>query len=396
MQSRAWIALVAVLSAASTGTEGQTQAQTPPVSPGVTETVTVSAREAKIIADAIHALKGSGDPFIATTVADNILKLADAMEASSRIYQIGPLTEQEQTVIDLGSYLQKHAVAGGPIRLQGRRPDSTEGSRVYTFTRSSLITLFADIAATGFIQVRTTHETKIIVVTRMIEDLNEQQGLIPEREILSGILRGFKDEDKRGVITDRVLDIAEALAASAVVYPFVPNDQQKVFRSRAQMGDGDVFEKVPQLREGMVNLSYGGAIYTASVEHFVWFFIRFLLEDQRHSDWNVKGGIDLGGKILDYLTAQLQVDALNTVGKALDAAGTTGSNGIPLGDFRVRGPIVDVVKRAPGVVQRPSTLGSDYCVLVVPPEQAQKLPKLRRWLEERTWDLRAKIAGARD
>ena len=390
MQLPSWIVITSLLTATSVGAQTQGQTQTPPPPPppqtpiqtGANFTVTVSAAEMDAIDHAVHELRDNPGGFIATTVADNILNLANAMVASGRTYEIGPLTPPELIVIDFDALLKKHAVDGGPIRLQLRQWNSTPGTVSYTFTRSSFIAFVADLAHVGIMRVRVVEQLKIIVVGRMIEDLNRQmQFFTPEREILTGILKGFQEMDKRGVISSRVLGIADGLAAGGIVYEFVPNDEQKAFDHLTQMEEGGAFAPALKAQAGKVNVRYGGAIYSASVEHCVFFFIRFTLDD-----------IDLGGKILDYLTWQLQLDVMNAVTAALNAAGNAGPDGIPLGDFYTRGPGLDVVKRAPGILQMPSALGPDYCVLVVSPKEALKRPELQKWLAARAQDLRNKVA----
>ena len=395
MRLRAVITFVLVLAAfAQAGGQNQTQTQRPPPPQTITETVTVSAREATIIANAVNMLRSSRDPLVAKTVADNIVKLTEAMAASGRVQQIGPLSEQERAVVKLDTLLAKHMVAGGPIRLQVRGPESIEGGPVYTLTRSSFISLCADIGSTGFVEFRVIQEIKMIVLARMIADLNEQQHeLIPEREILEGVLLGFKDQDPKGLIIGRVLNIADAMAVTGGVYDLVPADQQQAFADLGHMDRG-VFEAVPQDRTGMANVRYRGQIFTTSVNHFVWFFIRFLLAEQGQGDWNTLARRKhLGGQLLDYLTLQLQAATVDAALSAIDKAGPAGPSGIVLGDFFARGPGLNAVRKAPGLSQQASPLGSDYRVLVISPKEAQKLPELRKWLEKAAKDLKNKIGS---
>ena len=384
-----WMTVVLLFAAGVSA--GQVQTQTPPPQ-RLTETVTVTAREAEIIATAVNMLRSSRDPLVAKTVADNILALSSAMVASGRVHQIGPISEQEQSVVDLPSALLRHQVAEGPIQLQVRGPESTIGGPIYTFTRSSFISLCADLASTHLLQVRVIQEIKMIVVARMIADLNEQQHeLIPEREILKGVLLGFKNQDRKGVIIDRVLDIADAMAKRGDVYDLVPTSQQDAFRDLGHMERG-VFEVVAAATAGQINVRYGAALYTTSVNHFVWFFIRFLLADQSRGDWNTRARrTRLGGQLLDYATVQLQVHALEAAIGALDAAGPPSPTGLSLGDVFARDPGLSAITRAPGVSQQPSARGPDFRTLWVSPKQAQKLPDLRRWLDEHARDLREQL-----
>ena len=371
----------------------QTQTQQPPPQQ-VVEIVTVSAREATIIANAINMLRSSRDPLVAKTVADYILRLTEAMAISGQVHPIGPLSDQERAVVKLDTFLEKHNVAGAPVRLQVRGPDGISTGPVYTFSRSSFIALCADIASTGFIEIRRVQELKMIVVARMIADLNEQQDeLIPERDILAGLLMSFKNQDPKGVIIGRVQDIADAIAASGAVHDFVPADQQKEFRELGHMERG-VFEVVPEARRGVANVRYSGQLFTTSVNHFVWFFIRFLLADQERGDWNTRARrTHLGSQVLDYLTLQLQAGTVGAVLNAVDKAGPPGPDGIALGDFFARGPGLNAVKKAPGLSQQTSALGPDYRRLMISPKQAQKVPELRRWLEKEAKKLRGRITN---
>ena len=395
MLVRTRLLIVTVLTCTAGRVLAQGQAQVPPAPApapaGLTETINVTATESQAINDALHVLMSSDDRFVATTVADNITRLANAMAASGHPYQIGPLTDQERTIIDLDTLLAGRSGSEGPIRLQPRRPDSTPGLRVYVLTRSALILLFADIASGGAVQVPLIQEAKMIVVGRLFEDLNaQQQAVIPGREIQAGVLRGFEQGDVRGVITAQVVDIADAMAASGRAYDLVPDHQRKAFDRRVKLGEGDVFAKVRQPEKGMVNVRDRDAIYATSVAHFVWFFLRFLLEDQPPTEWTAGArGAAIGGKILNHLGAQLQIDAIEAVIAAVDAAGSIGSKAITLGDFRARGPGLAFVKDAPGLSQFPSALGPDYCVLVISPKEAEISPELTAWLEKRAKDLRA-------
>ena len=396
-QRLTWVVLASLLLATVAGARAaqtQTQTQTPPpVRPGIKETVIVMANEDAIIADGIQTLRASRDPVVSTTVADNILVLADAMAASGRLHMIGPLTKAERTVVDLDNAVARHVVEGGPIRLQVRRTDSLEGSEVSTLTRSSFISFCADIASEPPVQLRVVQETKMIVVARIIRDLDEQQqGLISEREILKGVLLGFADQDRRGVIINRVLDIADAMATTPATYDLVPADERDAFSRLAEMGSGAVFALMSRPAEGMVNVSYGGAIHSTSADHFVWFFIRFVLADPSHADFDTRPRrIYLGGKLLDYLTLQLQINTVDAIAKGLSTARPAGPDGISIGTFRARGPGLTPVTRAPGLSRQQSALGPDYCVLVVSPKDVRKVPELETWLRARAKDLNGQI-----
>lgn len=365
-------------------------AQTPPQT--VIEVITVSAREAEVITRAVNTLRSSRDPLVAQTVADNILRLSDAMAASGRVHEIGPLTEQELTVVALPEFLTRHAVPGGPIRLQVRATPATVTGPVYTLSRASFIALCADIASTGFLQMRVTQEIKMIVVARMIADLNEQQHeLIPEREILVGLLKGFEAQDRRGVIIGRVLGIADAMAESGAEYALVPPAEMAAFRELGHMEKG-VFEPVTG-RKGVIRVRYNEQVLETSVNHFVWFFIRFLLADQSQGDWNTRARrTHLGSQLLDYLTLQLQVNALDTAVAALDVAGAASADGLHVVSVYARGPGPEAVKRAPGASLRPSARGGDYVDLVIAPKQSRNRADVRAWLMTRAAELREKLA----
>jgi hypothetical protein len=388
-----WLVAVTLLVLAATPVATQTpppQTPPPPAPITVTETIVVTARETMLIANAVRALKLSKDPFLETTVADNIVKLSDAIAADGRIYQIGPLTLQEQRVIDLDEALKRHADADGPIRLQARRQDSTPGPLVYRLTRSSFITLCSDIASSGAVRMTQTHDIKMIVVARIIRDLNAQIALIPEREIITGILRGFRDGDRRGTITGRVLGVADSLAASPRTFEFVPARLLEAFRRRTTM-TADVFDPADVRLSNMVNVRFDDRLYVASVDHFVWFFLRFLLEDQRRDAPDNDHGVEFGGKLLDHLIAQLQAEVLDGVRAALAAPGVAGPQGTTLGDYRMTESVMLIMKNAPGVSRRPSAQGREYGSLFVTPGDAGKLPKLRVWLDRQSAAVQARI-----
>jgi hypothetical protein len=306
-----WVAaasIVIVIAGVRTG--GQTQV----APPRTTETITVTARESTIIAKALNTLHSSHDPLVATTVADKMVALSTAMAASGRLYLIGPLTAPEQRVVSLTEDLTKRSVEGGPIRIQVRGPESQPTGLVYTLTRSSFISFCADVASIDFIEIRTVQENKMIVAARMVLDLNGQlvnalaNPFIAEREILAGVLQGFENRDRKGVIIGRVVDIADAIAATGVAYDLVPPQQAAEFHDIGHMDVG-IFKVALTPQAGMVNVRYDGQTYTTSGDHFVWFFLRFLLAEN-HSDANTRARhLRLGGQLLDYLVVQLQTDA---------------------------------------------------------------------------------------
>ena len=286
----------------------------PPPSPPqqTTEVITVSARDAEVIATAINTMRSSRDQLVAKTVADNIIALTDALSSPSRVFQIGPLTKTEQRVVDLEKIMTEHAISGGPIRIRVRGPESTHGDgKVWAFTRSSFIAFCADIASSPTFQVRTIQENKMIVAARMIADLNEQlNGLVPERETLIGALLTFENLDRKGVIIDRVLAIGDVIAARGSVYELVPTDLAGSFGEFEHMDVG-VFEVNEQAKPGLVNLRYDGRIYTTSVNHFVWFFLRFLLTAKDRDEATRMKRLHFGGQLLDYLSLQLNAEKGN-------------------------------------------------------------------------------------
>ncbi len=367
--------------AATVGLSAQTQTP-PPIR--IRETVTVSARDAKTITDAINHLRGSRDPLVAQTVADNIVKLTDAMAASGRVNEIGPLTDDERGVIDIRAFMEKYSFPGGPIFVRPRNPDSTSGPRLYNFTQSAFIAMCADMASSPLVQVRMVQENKMIVVARMIADLNDQQAeVISERAVLEGVLLGFKNQDLKGVIIGRVQGIADALAVNAdqnAAYDLVTLEQHGAFRDLGHMERG-VFEVVPQPRIRAVNVVYDAKIYATTVNHFVWFFIRFLLADQDALDEGIRARrIQLGSQLLDHLSDQLQTRVIQSVLSTLETPATVGPHGWVLGDFYARGPGLSALEHAPGLSQQDSARGPDYRTLVVSPKQARNLPELRQWL----------------
>lgn len=285
------------------------QTQTPPPI-RITETVTVSARDAKIINDSIKELRRSRDPLVSKTVADNLLRLTDAMAVSRRVHEVGPLSDDEQGVIRVREMMEKYSFPNGPIMLRPRNLDSSSGPRRFDFTPASFIAMCADMASNPLVQLRVIQENKMIVVARMVMDLSEQQDeLISERAILEGALAGFKNQDVEGKIIGRVLGIADALAVNAdknLPYDLVPPSKLDDFRGIGHMERG-VFEVVTAPQIGKVNVSYNGKIYATTVNHFVWFFIRFLLADQDALDEGIRARRTLlGSHLLDYLAEQLK------------------------------------------------------------------------------------------
>ena len=359
------------------------QTQTPPPI-RIKETVVVSARDARVIADALNQLRKSKDPLVADTVANNIVQLTEAMAQSGRVHEVGPLSGDEQGVIDLRESMEKYSFPGGPIFVRPRNIDSTAGPRLYTFTRSAFIAMCADMASSPLVQQRVIQENKMIVVARMIADLNEQQDeLISDRQVLEGALAGFKNQDVKGVIIGRVQGIADALAVNAdgnKPYDLVTPAQQDAFRQIGHMDTG-VFQVVPKPRINAVNVAYDGKVYATTVNHFVWFFIRFLLADQDALDPGIRARrTQLGSHLLDNLTEQLQSRVLESVLTSIKDAASAGAKGLVLGDFYARGPGLDALKKAPGLSQEDSARGADYRTLVVSQKQMRNLPELREWL----------------
>src|SRR5205085_2367220 len=100
---------------------------------------------------------------------------------------------------------------------------------------------------------------------------------------------------------------------SGRIYDLVAERDLTAFRRRALMTE-DVFEKVAQPQDGMVNVRVDDVAYAATVEHFGWFFFRFLLEDQKRGDFDFGGGgVALGGRLLDFLVVQLQLETVDAI-----------------------------------------------------------------------------------
>lgn len=359
------------------------QTQTPPPV-RITETVVVSARDAKTIADALDHLRSSRDPLVAKTVADNLVKLTDAMAASGRVNEIGPLTGDEQEVIQVRDLMEKYSFPGGPIFVRPRNPDSSPGPRLFNFTRPAFIAMCADMASNPLLQFREIQENKMIVVARMIADLNEQQDqVISERSTLEGLLLGFKNQDVKGVIIGRVQGIADALAVNAdqnAAYDLVPPEKAEAFRKLTHM-ESDVFEAVAQPRIRHVNVAYDGKIFATTVDHFVWFFLRFLLADADTNDPGVRERrTQLGSDLLDHLTDQLQARVIESVLSTISSPGVQQAGGFVLGDFSASGPGLEALKSAPGLDEEDSRRGPEYKTLRILPKNMRRLPELREWL----------------
>lgn len=394
MLPQATTLLLSLLLLSGPAAQQTTTATQPPPQVLMTDTVTVSARDTRVIVDALSRMKDSRDPMIAQSVSNNILRLVDAMSQSGAVNKIGPLSDQEADVVHLNGLLTKFSVAGGSIRLQPRNRDSTLGPTVFTLSRASFISLCADLASNGGL-FRVNQELRTIVLARVVADLNEQQhNPIAEREVLIDLLAGFKAQDRKGVIIDRVLGIADAMANDAAEnapYDLVPAALIQDFASLGHMQTG-VFEAEAGTRAGRVNVSYGGQTFSTSVDHFVWFFIRFMLAEDAGSDESVRARrTQLGGRLLDHLTLQLQVRPLERALEALDGAGVAGPTGRSLGDFIDRGPGLAAIAKAPGVSIIDSPRGPDYRAVVVSPDHADQLADLHSWLEEHTKKMQGEI-----
>lgn len=364
------------------------QSQTPPPV-RITETVVVSAKDAKTISDALDSLRNSRDPLVAKTVADNLVKLTEAMAVSGRVNEIGPLSGDEQAVIQIRALMEKYSFPGGPIFVRPRNADSSAGPRLFTFTRPAFIAMCADMASNPLVQFRDVQENKMIVVARMIADLNEQNldeqqdQVISERATLAGVLLGFKNQDVKGVIIRRVQGIADALAVNAdqnAPYDLVEPGHANAFRTLTHM-DHDVFEAVAKPRIHRVNVVYEGKIYATTVDHFVWFFLRFLLADGDTDPGILARRTQLGSDLLDHLTDQLQARVIESVMTTIAQPPTRGTEGLALGDFSAFGPGLEALKGAPGLSQQKSLRGEDFKTLVIPAKDMKRLPELREWLK---------------
>jgi hypothetical protein len=310
------------------------------------------------------------------------------MADSGRVNEIGPLTLDEQGVIAVRDLMEKYSFPGGPVLVRPRNADSSPGPRLFAFTRAAFIRMCADMASSPLLQFRDIQENKMIVVARIVADLNEQQNqVISERATLEGVLLGFKNQDPDGMIIGRVQGIADALAINAdhnEAYDLVEPDRRAAFRALANM-QRDVFAAVERPQAGHLNVTYDGKSYATSVEHFVWFFLRFLLADADTTDLGIRERRrQLGADLLDYLSGQLQRRVLESVRVVLAepaAAAATAKTGILLGDFFARGPGLEALKNAPGLSQLESARGPDYRALTVEAKHVRDLPKLREWLE---------------
>jgi hypothetical protein len=280
--------------------------------------------------------------------------------------------------------MEKYSFPGGPIFVRPRNADSSPGPRLFTFTQPAFIAMCADMASNPLVQYREIQENEMIVVARMIADLNEQQGqVISDRSTLEGVLLGFKNQDTKGVIIGRVEGIADALAVNAdqnAPYDLVSPDHQDAFRKLAHM-ESDVFEAVAKPRINRVNIAYDGKVYATTVDHFVWFFLRFLLADGDASDPGIRARrTKLGSDMLDHLTDQLQARVIESVLTTIGETGPVAANGLVLGDFSSRGPGLEALKKAPGLSQEASRRGADYKTLAISPKDTRRLPELREWL----------------
>ena len=112
----------------------------PPTQPSTQITVAVSAEEARRIRDAIRTLEAGRDPFLAEISRYLVPLVATlARPPAGALFTVGPVTEREWAIFNLGEYLAEHETAGGPIRLQIRITWPPVEPRVYTFSDDLLL-----------------------------------------------------------------------------------------------------------------------------------------------------------------------------------------------------------------------------------------------------------------
>ena len=162
------------------------------------------------------------------------------------------------------------------------------------------------------------------------------------------------------------------------------------FRESGHMGTG-VFEIVARAVVNAVNVSYGGVTYSASVNHFVWLFLRFLLADPDVVAEETRAKrTKLGSDLLDHLATQLEVRALQLAIARLTEAQAVDADVVSFGDYVLGSPILDTMKKGPGISEQRSGRGPGYRALFVPAKanakQADLLEWLGRELEKRTAD----------
>ena len=344
--------------------------------PPVQMSVTVTAEEARRIRAATRAIEDHGDPFL-VFLAGHLIDLSSALVTQDKAFTVGPLTGRELGILDLSGYLSAHHRPEGLIRIQVRRTWTDTDPAVNRFTEAGFHAMLASIAKGPFVQVPDEQRERLLWLGRAILDLNWQAGgIIADKDVFAALSRGFKDK----TAGSRLVGIIRSMADSGQRYDLVPHSRLQEFHHRAEPG---FLIQTPSSQPGTIKLKYGESPYATRVDHLIWSFLRMFAGDNS-GDWaereSARARAVLARAVLDYLEAQVRMDATDEMWSRL-AVLPANLEEIPIGTYRTLGPVITLLKDAPGVVRKSVPKEPELTAVLV---RAKKVPDLRRWLDEQT------------
>lgn len=347
-------------------------AQVPPVQ----MSVTVTAEEARRIRDATRTIEDHGDPFLAA-LASHLIDLTSAMVTQDKVFTVGPLTGRELAIVDLPGYLGAHHRSEGPIRIQVRRTWTDTDPAVSRFTEAGFHAMLASIAKGPTVQVPEQQHEQQLWLGRAVLDWNWQAGgIIADKDVFAALSRGFKDK----TAGSRLVGIIRSMADSGRRYDLVPRSRLQEFEHRAEPG---FLIQAPLSQPGTIKLKYGESLYATRVDHLIWSFLRMFAGDNS-GDWaereSARARAVLARTVLDYLQAQVRMDGIDEIWSKL-AAPPANLEEIPVGTYRTQGPVITLLKDAPGVTRKSVPKEPEFTAVLA---RARKVPDLRRWLDEQT------------
>jgi hypothetical protein len=368
--------LSAAIVAASLVARVAAQAPPPRQDAPVQMTVTVTAEDARRIRDATKTIQNHGDAFL-SHLASHLVPLVTAMTGQDRAFTIGPLTSREQSIVDLPDSLARHQGASGPIRIQIRSTWTVTDAPVYRFSEAGFLAMLASMAKGPTVQVPEMHREQLLWLGRAVLDLNWQAGgIIPEKDVFAALARGFRDQSAG----TRLVGIIRSMADSGERHDLVPRSRLAEFEQRAEPG---FLIHAPATQPGTIKLKYGESHYATRPDHLIWSFLRMFAGDNS-GDWAERAMARersvLARAILNYLEAQVRMDAIDAMWAKL-AAPPANLQEIPLGSFRTQGPVITLLKDAPGVVLRPVAREPELTAALA---RSSKAAELRIWLDQQT------------
>lgn len=349
-----------------------TQAPQDPVPAPVQITVNVTAEDQRHINNAIDVMKDTSDPFL-TSMSSHLPALAKAMaEQPNKIFTIGPLTPYEQSFFDGPEYLGRYHVPEGTIHIRYRYTWGRYQPNLYHFTPPAFMTMLAAVAKGPMMQVPETQRAQVVMLGRLIVDFNIQAGgVISDTDVLHAL--AFVSGDKR--MGERLVGIVRSMADSGGVFILVPPGRLAEFQKRAEPGFLIDSPDAP----GLVKVRYGESVHSTRVDHLVWAFLRMFAGDNS-GDWAQRAETRersvLARDVLDYIEAQVRTLAVDDMLARLRAAPP--GEDVPLGGYRIQGPVVSMLDGAPGVSRKTTPANREMASLTA---QAKKIDVLTRWLE---------------